>query len=49
MIINMILFYIGGLANSDDNKHDLVFCIGGLANSGDNGHALVLHRRSCKF
>ena len=25
MIINLILFYIGGLANSDDNKLDLVF------------------------
>ena len=25
MIIILILFYIGGLANSDDNKLDLVF------------------------
>ena len=35
MIINLILFYVEGLANSDDNK-PILFYIEGLANSDDN-------------
>ena len=48
MIINMILFYTEGLANSDDNK-PILFYIDGLANSDDTKLDVVLHRRSCKF
>ena len=48
MIIKMILFYTGGLANLMIINM-ILFYIGGLANSDDNKHGLVLHRRSCKF